>query len=420
MVGGGGVQFAPEPLGGGEAAGEKPDRGALDIAFAPGDLPGEAQTRRAPEAQPRVEQARRIEEGVAVQAAEPRELGPLQPRNEPEHMRLLAVFQLGLEPHHVEQRAERVVLAQLHDGVGFDVWIVRVGEADGLHRPVAQGLAAAYRHHLDRQAAVEIGRALEFAKLGLFGGEQRVDEGFVAIAAQRAIDVVGARAAGAGLVVARLRPGDRHVDRIAMDDRRDGVEERQRVLAGQGADRGGEGRRSQRPGGDDDAVPIVGRGSDFAALDANVRIAGDRRLDRGGKAVAIDRQRAAGGHLVGVGGAHDQRTKRAHLAVDDADRVVQRVVGTERIGADELGEALGAVRFGAAQRAHFVQDDGDVGLGDLPSRLAAGEPAADDVNGAHEGLSQSRAASSTAGGAGRRSKRKRPPGEDRRAFVRRA
>ena len=109
-------------------------------------------------------------------------------------------------------------------------------------------------------------------------------------------------------------------------------------------------------------------------------------------------------------------SKRAHLAVDDADRVVQRVVGAERIGADELGEALGAVRFGAAQRAHFVQDDGNVGLGDLPSRLAAGEAAADDVNGAHEGLSQSRAASSTAGGAGRRSKRKRPPGEDRRAF----
>jgi hypothetical protein len=54
------------------------------------------------------------------------------------------------------------------------------------------------------------------------------------------------------------------------------------------------------------------------------------------------------------------------------------------------------VRFGAAQRAHFVQDDRDARPSGLPRRLAAGEPAADDVNGAHEGLSQSCGASSTA------------------------
>ena len=36
--------------------------------------------------------------------------------------------------------------------------------------------------------------------------------------------------------------------------------------------------------------------------------------------------------------------------------------------------------------AHFVQDDGNAGLGDLPGRFAAGEAAADDVNGAHRAL----------------------------------
>ena len=69
---------------------------------------------------------------------------------------------------------------------------MRVGEADRLHRTVAQRLAAALGHHLDRQAAVEIGRALEFAELGLFRREQRVDEGLVLVAAHRAIDVVRA------------------------------------------------------------------------------------------------------------------------------------------------------------------------------------------------------------------------------------
>ena len=41
-----------------------------------------------------------------------------------------------------------------------------------------------------------------------------------------------------------------------MHDRRDGVEEGERVLAGQLADRLGERGRGERPGGDDDAVPI--------------------------------------------------------------------------------------------------------------------------------------------------------------------
>ena len=77
---------------------------------------------------------------------------------------------------------------------------MRVGEADRLHRPVAQRLAAALGHHLDRQAAVEIGRALEFAELGLLRREQRVDEGVVLVAVHRAVDVGrGVAAAGPAL-----------------------------------------------------------------------------------------------------------------------------------------------------------------------------------------------------------------------------
>jgi hypothetical protein len=59
---------------------------------------------------------------------------------------------------------------------------MRIGQAHGFHRPVAQGFAAAFGHHLDRQAAVEIASGLTLVELGLVGGQQRVDEGLVFIA----------------------------------------------------------------------------------------------------------------------------------------------------------------------------------------------------------------------------------------------
>jgi hypothetical protein len=57
--------------------------------------------------------------------------------------------------------------------------VVRIGEAHRLHRPEAQRLGAAFGHDLDRQAAVEIGRAFPFLEFGLLAGQQRLDEGLV-------------------------------------------------------------------------------------------------------------------------------------------------------------------------------------------------------------------------------------------------
>ena len=65
---------------------------------------------------------------------------------------LLGMLQLGLEAHHVEQRAERVVLAQLHDRVGFDPRPMRIGEA----RPASSAPSAAFRG--PRAAITSIGR----------------------------------------------------------------------------------------------------------------------------------------------------------------------------------------------------------------------------------------------------------------------
>src|SRR3546814_19048286 len=100
-----------------------------------------------------------MDEGVAMQAAEARELCVVQAGNGADDAGLLAVVQLGLEADDVVERAERIVLAELHHGVGPLV-AVRVVQADRLHRAVAQRLRPALGHHLDGQAALEVGRRL--------------------------------------------------------------------------------------------------------------------------------------------------------------------------------------------------------------------------------------------------------------------
>ena len=159
-----------------------------------------------------------------MKPAKTRKLGALEAGNRAKDARLLAVLELGLEPHHVEQRAEPIILAQLNDGARLDVRRMAVGQAEGLHRSVTQSLTAALRHHLDRQAAVEVGR-FPVVESDLLAAEQGIDERLVLFARERAIDVRCVRAAGARLVVARLQPSARHVDRVAVNNRSDRIEE---------------------------------------------------------------------------------------------------------------------------------------------------------------------------------------------------
>src|SRR4029077_7330859 len=101
------------------------------IALDPRDLSGEAKPRIGFQPQALIEQHRAVQKSVAVQTAEPRELCLLEPRDGAEDADLLGVFQLGLEPDHVPQAAERIVLPELHYGVG-PLGTMRVGEADRL------------------------------------------------------------------------------------------------------------------------------------------------------------------------------------------------------------------------------------------------------------------------------------------------
>ncbi|OIQ66494.1 hypothetical protein GALL_519340 [mine drainage metagenome] len=234
-----------------EAARKQAHSSAFDIALDPGDLPGKANIGARFQPQLVVEQSRRIQERVAMDAAKAGKTGVLQSRNHLENRGLRTILHLGLEADDIVKRPQRIVAAQLHHGVGLYLRIMGVGQADRLHRAKAQRLAPPIRHHLDRQAAIKIARCLALVKLGLFGGKQRVDEGLILHLGHRAVHVGGLFFLGFALVIARLHPSHRHIDAFRVDDGRNSVEEGKRGGARLGADRFGEGAGGQRAGGDD-------------------------------------------------------------------------------------------------------------------------------------------------------------------------
>ena len=126
---------------------------------------------------------------------------------------------------------------------------------------------------------------------------------------------------------------------------------------------------------------MIGQGIDALTNDRDIRVLLDRFRDLGREAVAVDRERRARGHAMLVAGAHDQRIERPHLLVQQPDRIVLGIVRAEAVRADHLGEAVGFVRRSRVPAAaHFAQADPDARFGELPRRLAPGEPAADDVD----------------------------------------
>src|SRR5664279_3248859 len=107
--------------------------------------------------------------------AEARETGVFKSWNGAANFDLRWMFQLGLESDDVIERAERIILAKLHDGIGFCGAVrMRIGQTEWFHGSVPQSLAAPLRHHFDRQAAIKIRCVLKFRR-------ERVGLGFVSL-----------------------------------------------------------------------------------------------------------------------------------------------------------------------------------------------------------------------------------------------
>ena len=165
-----------------------------------------------------------------------------------------------------------------------------------------------------------------------------------------------------------------------MDDRGDRIEESERFLARGGADALGEAGRGEGAGGDDRKA-FGGELVHPLADDGDVGMRLERGGDAGREAVAVDGQRRAGGNLVHVALGEDQRAEIAHFLMEQADGVALGIVRAERVGADELGEAVGVVGGGhMARAAHFRELYLVPGLSELPCGFGAGEAAADDVD----------------------------------------
>ena len=81
----------------GVAAGDQPRRRRLDVAFDARHLPGEQQVRAMTRLPRRQQHFRSADIRVAMHHAEANELGVLEPRNHPQHARLVTPFDLRLE-----------------------------------------------------------------------------------------------------------------------------------------------------------------------------------------------------------------------------------------------------------------------------------------------------------------------------------
>ena len=290
------------------------------------------------------------------------------------------MFQFRLEAHDVPQCAQRIILPQLHHRPR-PATRARIIEPHRFHRAEAQRIQSALGHHLDRHAAVEIGRVgFPLLERGLLARDQCRVEGEILVLRHRAIDVIGAIAAiDAALVPAAGLPRDLHVDAVVVDDRCEGIEEREAVLAGRSADRLGEAGRGERPGSDDRGA--VRKGIEPFAYEGDVRMRCNGVRDPHRIPLAIDRERRSCGYAVPIGFAHDQRSERAHLLMQQAHRIGCGVIRTKTVRTDEFGQAVSAMRRSdVTAAAHFGKADLVARLGELPRGFGAGHAAADDMD----------------------------------------
>jgi len=168
-----------------EAAGRR-----LHVSLHAGDLPREEEVGALAHREVRREQARRLEERVPVDLAEPQELGAGEPRDElAEDAALLGPGETRLEPDQVEGGAGRVLPPELHHRVRAPPG-ARILEADRLHRPVREHLRTPFGHHLDRQAALEVARLLERVRRDLATRDEGRDEREVLPLVERQVQVV--------------------------------------------------------------------------------------------------------------------------------------------------------------------------------------------------------------------------------------
>ena len=288
-------------------------------------------------------------------------LGVLQAGNHAENALLLAEFQAGLEPHQVVHRARRVILAQLHNGIGL-LARARINQPNGLHRPKGQHHVPAARHAFHRHTAFKYHILLKAMDGRGFGAQKRLHKGVILLTVHRAIEII------IPAIIARGAEHLLHIQRFRHHDGRGRIIKMQRAHAGQMGDGIGHRVAGQGAGRHNDRA--VGDFADFALLHRDVGMAAQRIGNHARKALPIHRQSPSGGHAGSIRRAHHQRVQRAHFLLEQAHGVLD-TIRSQGIAAHQLCKQRAFMRGAHLLRLHFIQRYRHAAPGQLPGRLAA-------------------------------------------------
>ena len=215
-------------------------------------------------------------------------------------------------------------------------------------------------------------------KLGFFRCLKRIDEGLILILRHRAIEIGFLFFFGLALVIARLHPGDVHVYAVGIDNRRDGIKERQTIRASFLGDgfakfRRGQGARGENP------VAFVRQLINLFKRHGNILMRINLCGDPFGKNLAIHSQSTARWQAMFFRAFHDQTVRGTHFPMQKPHSVLFVIIRTEGVGTDHLAKIARLMRKGFHLGPHLMQHNLDALVRRLPSRLRASHASANDV-----------------------------------------
>ena len=210
-----------------------------------------------------------VDKGIAVHDAIAEEFRLREAGDHAENALLLTKGEVRLKTHEVVGGAVPVLGAQLDRGPGPAAG-PGVGKADGLHGTETDRVDALACDLLCRLTCLEQVAGLEILENDALRTRELMDERLVLFAVHRRVEIVAARF---GILVARLRKQDVHIERRGVDDGRCGIEKGERLSPDELEHAIGKGGRAERSRCDDDATLRYLR--DLSADDLDVASGGD-------------------------------------------------------------------------------------------------------------------------------------------------
>ena len=293
-------------------------------------------------------------------------------RNQPEDAALLRPGEVCLEADEVVGGVGGVLGPELDGGPGAPAG-PGVGEAHGLQRAEAEGLVSRSSDLLHGLAGAEEVGLLELAGDDALGGEKRLKEGVVLFLIHGAVEVVSRP----GLLIAGLFEDHLAVERISVDDGCGGVKERHGVRSHGRGDRLEE--RVGAEGAGRDNAGSLGNLPHLLADHLDERLALHEAGHLGRELIAVDGKRPSGGHARLPGNVQEHAPHLGELGLEEAGSRL-RLGGLQRVGAHELGKAVGVVGGRVRGRPLLEEADAHAPPRQLKGALGACEARPNDRN----------------------------------------